>query len=85
MAKNRGRVATARMNWRSGCRRKAVRFWKGSRMGAKIGGVLAALMGLACLCLGLYYASQEILLTVTGHATTGAVTEKTTSFDQDNK
>ena len=51
---------------------------------AKIGGSILALMGLGCLCFSLFYVSQEVLLAVTGHSTTGAVMEKLTSADEDN-
>ena len=53
-------------------------------MWAKIGGSILALIGLGCLGLGLFYVSQEVLLAVTGHATTGAVMEKFTSSDEDS-
>jgi hypothetical protein len=53
-------------------------------MWAKIGGSIIALMGLGCLCFSLFLASQEVLLAVTGHSTTGTVTEKTTSEDEDH-
>ena len=53
-------------------------------MWAKIGGSIMALMGLGCLCFSLFYVSQEVLLAATGHSTTGAVTEKTTSTDENN-
>ena len=53
-------------------------------MSAKIIGAILALMGLGFLCFSLYLAGQEVLLAVTGHPTTGALTEKTSSYDQDN-
>jgi hypothetical protein len=53
-------------------------------MGGKIGGAVMTLIGLACLCFSLFYVSQEVLLALTGHATTGAVMEKLTSTDEDN-
>jgi hypothetical protein len=53
-------------------------------MWAKIGGSIMVLIGLGCLCLTLFYVSQEVLLAATGHSTTGAVTEKSTSTDENN-
>jgi hypothetical protein len=53
-------------------------------MSAKIIGAILALMGLGFLCFSLYLAGQEVLLAVTGHSTTGALTEKTSSYDVDN-
>ncbi len=53
-------------------------------MWAKIGGSIIALMGVGCLCFSLFYVSQEVLLAMTGHSTTGAVTEKSTSADENN-
>jgi len=53
-------------------------------MWAKIGGSIIALMGLGCLCFSLFFVSHEVLLAMTGHSTTGTVTEKSTSEDEDH-
>jgi len=53
-------------------------------MWGKISASTLALMGLGCLCFSLSYVGQEALLAATGHSTTGAVTEKTTSEDEDH-
>jgi len=53
-------------------------------MSAKIIGSILALAGLGLLCFSLYLVSQEVLLAMTGHSTTGTVTEKTSSYDVDN-
>ncbi len=53
-------------------------------MMAKVGGAVVVLMGIAFLGFSLYFVSQEVLLDMTGRSTTGAVTEKATSADEDN-
>jgi hypothetical protein len=53
-------------------------------MGGKIGGAIITLVGLGFLFCSLSYVGREALLAATGHSTTGAVTEKTTSEDEDH-
>jgi hypothetical protein len=43
-----------------------------------------ALLGIVCFGFCLYYLFQEVLLDVTGHSTTGAVTDKSTSSDEND-
>lgn len=51
---------------------------------AKLGGLIVAVIGLVFLCLSVSYVGQEALLAATGHSTTGTVTEKSTSEDEDH-
>ena len=53
-------------------------------MGGKISGAVITLVGLGLLFYSLSYVGQEVLLAATGHSTTGTVTEKTTSEDEDH-
>ncbi len=53
-------------------------------MANKIFGSLIVLFGLVCLGFCLHYVSQEVLLDVTGRSTTGTVTDKTTSEDENH-
>jgi hypothetical protein len=51
-------------------------------MWGKIGGSIIALIGFGLLCYSFTWIGQEALLAATGRSTTGAVTEKTSSSDE---